>query len=107
MVEGVCTSGGSILEACEKVQADGYGVATTMCIVDCEEGGTETVRSPILTFPSSLPKGTVTLREIGPLWGRILLEPRPRINDLEVTDRGENATKHLNVTVPVKLSVSA
>ena len=75
-------------------------VATTLCIVDREEGGTETVRSPILTFPSSLPKGTVTLREIGPLWRRILLEPKPKINDLETAHRGENATKHLDVTVP-------
>ena len=28
-----------------------------------------------------------------PFWGQILLEPRPRINDLEVADCGGNANK--------------
>ena len=49
--------------------------------------------------PSSR-RGTVNLRRIRPFRGRILLEPRPGINDLELVDGGENATKQLNLTIP-------
>lgn len=43
VVDDVCTSGGSILEACDIVEAAGYSVVGTMCVVDREEGGTESV----------------------------------------------------------------
>ena len=51
IVDDVCTSGGSILEACEKVEAEGYKVAATMVVVDREEGGTEAIRSRYLFYP--------------------------------------------------------
>ena len=51
VVDDVCTSGGSILEACDKVEAVGYKVAATLCVVDREEGGTEAVRSRYPFFP--------------------------------------------------------
>ncbi len=43
VVDDVCTSGGSILRACEQVEAAGYRVAAVVCVVDREEGGTEAV----------------------------------------------------------------
>ena len=51
VVDDVCTSGGSILEACDKVEAAGYQVAATLCVVDREEGGTEAVRSRYPFYP--------------------------------------------------------
>ena len=51
VVDDVCTSGGSILEACDKVEAEGYTVAATLCVVDREEGGTEAVRSRYPFYP--------------------------------------------------------
>ena len=51
VVDDVCTSGGSILEACDKVEAEGYEVAATMCVVDREEGGTGAVRSRYPFYP--------------------------------------------------------
>ena len=51
VVDDVCTSGGSILEACDKVEAAGYKVAATLCVVDREEGGTEAVRSRYPFYP--------------------------------------------------------
>jgi orotate phosphoribosyltransferase len=51
VVDDVCTSGGSILEACRKVETAGYAVAATMCVVDREEDGTEAVRSRYPFYP--------------------------------------------------------
>jgi orotate phosphoribosyltransferase len=34
IADDVCTSGGSILEACRAAESEGYEVAATMCIVD-------------------------------------------------------------------------
>jgi orotate phosphoribosyltransferase len=51
VVDDVCTSGGSILEACGKVESAGYKVAATMCVVDREEGGTEAIRSRYPFYP--------------------------------------------------------
>lgn len=51
VVDDVCTSGGSILEACRKVEAAGYEVAATMCVVDREEEGTEAVRLRYPFYP--------------------------------------------------------
>jgi orotate phosphoribosyltransferase len=51
VVDDVCTSGGSILEACDKVESAGYKVAATLCVVDREEGGTEAVRSRYPFYP--------------------------------------------------------
>ena len=44
--------------------------------------------------------GTVKLSRIRPFCGRILLKLRPGINDLEVVEGDENATKQLNLTLP-------
>ena len=44
--------------------------------------------------------GTVNLSRIRPFCGRILLKLRPGINDLEVVEGDENATKQLNLTIP-------
>ena len=43
--------------------------------------------------------GTVRLREIMPFWGRMLLESRAGINDLEVVESSENAPQWINLTV--------
>jgi orotate phosphoribosyltransferase len=51
VVDDVCTSGGSILEACDKVEAAGYEVTATMCVVDREEGGTEAVAGRYPFYP--------------------------------------------------------
>jgi orotate phosphoribosyltransferase len=51
VADDVCTSGGSILEACDKVEAAGYVVAATMCVVDREEGGTEAVAGRYPFYP--------------------------------------------------------
>ena len=60
VVDDVCTSGGSILEACDRVEEVGYKVVATMCVVDRNEGGTEAVRArypfyPIFTVKDLLP----------------------------------------------------
>ena len=39
IVDDVCTTGDSILKACEKAEQAGYKVAATFCVVDREEGG--------------------------------------------------------------------
>jgi orotate phosphoribosyltransferase len=39
VVDDVCTTGDSILMACERVESAGYKVAGTFCVVDREEGG--------------------------------------------------------------------
>jgi orotate phosphoribosyltransferase len=51
VVDDVCTSGGSILEACDRAEEAGYHVAATMCVVDREEGGTEAVRDRYPFYP--------------------------------------------------------
>lgn len=61
VVDDVCTSGGSILDACEKVESLGYRVAATMCVVDREEGGGDTIAArypfyPLLTVRDVLPE---------------------------------------------------
>jgi len=45
VVDDVCTSGDSILQACDKAEAAGYSVVATFCVVDREEGGAEAVAS--------------------------------------------------------------
>jgi orotate phosphoribosyltransferase len=44
IVDDACTSGASILKACELAEAAGYKVVATFCIVDREEGGSELIR---------------------------------------------------------------
>ena len=39
------------------------------------------------------------VEQIQPFWGRILMGPRPGIDDSEVAKGVENATKHLNLTI--------
>jgi len=51
IVDDVCTTGGSILEACEKVEKVGYVVAAAFCMVDREEGGTEAIRDKYPFYP--------------------------------------------------------
>jgi orotate phosphoribosyltransferase len=51
IVDDVCTSGGSILEACDRAEEAGYRIAATMCVVDREEGGTETIRARYPFYP--------------------------------------------------------
>lgn len=61
VVDDVCTSGGSILEACEKVESAGYRVAAAMCVVDRMEGGGDRIAArypfyPLLTVRDVLPE---------------------------------------------------
>jgi len=51
IVDDVCTSGASILKACELAEAAGYRVAATFCVVDREEDGTEAVASRYPFYP--------------------------------------------------------
>ena len=51
IVDDVCTSGGSILTACDKAEEAGYVIAATFCVVDREEGGTEAVSSRYPFYP--------------------------------------------------------
>ena len=44
VVDDVCTTGDSIMRAAERVEEAGYKVVATICIVDREEGGSETIR---------------------------------------------------------------
>lgn len=41
MLEDVVTTGGSLLKACQRVQAAGLDIVTVCCILDREEGGRE------------------------------------------------------------------
>jgi orotate phosphoribosyltransferase len=43
IVDDVCTTGASIIEAAQKAQQAGYQVAAAFCVVDREEGGTEAI----------------------------------------------------------------
>jgi orotate phosphoribosyltransferase len=45
IVDDVCTTGDSIIKACDKAEEAGYSVAATFCVVDREEGGTQTIAS--------------------------------------------------------------
>jgi orotate phosphoribosyltransferase len=44
VVDDVCTTGGSIITAAERAEQAGYKVVATFCVVDREEGGSETLR---------------------------------------------------------------
>ena len=43
IVDDVCTTGDSILKACDKAEEAGYDIAATFCVVDRQEGGSESV----------------------------------------------------------------
>jgi orotate phosphoribosyltransferase len=51
VVDDVCTTGDSILKACDKAEEAGYGIAATFCVVDREEGGTEAISSRYPFYP--------------------------------------------------------
>ena len=51
VVDDVCTTGDSILKACEKAEEAGYVVAATFCVVDREEGGTQAIASRYPFYP--------------------------------------------------------
>jgi orotate phosphoribosyltransferase len=51
IVDDVCTSGASTLKACELAEAAGYRVVATFCVVDREEGGTETISNRYPFYP--------------------------------------------------------
>ena len=51
VVDDVCTTGDSILKACEIAEEAGYVVAATFCVVDREEGGTQAVASRYPFYP--------------------------------------------------------
>jgi orotate phosphoribosyltransferase len=51
IVDDVCTTGDSILKACQKAEEAGYVVAATFCVVDREEGGTEAVVARYPFYP--------------------------------------------------------
>jgi len=51
VVDDVCTSGASIMEAAEKAEKAGYQVAAAFCVVDRQEGGTETIASKYPFYP--------------------------------------------------------
>ena len=44
IVDDVCTTGESILQAAERAEEAGYQVVATFCVVDREEGGSEAIR---------------------------------------------------------------
>jgi orotate phosphoribosyltransferase len=51
IVDDVCTTGDSILKACDKAEEAGYDVAATFCVVDREEGGTEAIAQRYPFYP--------------------------------------------------------
>lgn len=51
IVDDVCTSGDSIIKACELAEAAGYKVAATLCVVDREEGGTQAIAGRYPFYP--------------------------------------------------------
>lgn len=51
VVDDVCTTGDSILKACDRAEEAGYIVAATFCVVDREEGGTELIASRYPFYP--------------------------------------------------------
>jgi orotate phosphoribosyltransferase len=44
VVDDVCTTGDSILKAAQRAEEAGYVVAATFCVVDREEGGSDSIR---------------------------------------------------------------
>jgi orotate phosphoribosyltransferase len=66
IVDDVCTSGGSLMEACRAAESEGYQVAATMCIVDRLEtaSGKLKARYPfhsLFTVRDLLPEGSERL----------------------------------------------
>jgi orotate phosphoribosyltransferase len=51
VVDDVCTTGDSILTACDKAEEAGYRVAATFCVVDREEGGGENISKRYPFYP--------------------------------------------------------
>ena len=51
IVDDVCTTGDSILKACEKAEEAGYVVAATFCVVDREEGGGQAIARRYAFYP--------------------------------------------------------
>jgi orotate phosphoribosyltransferase len=51
IVDDVCTTGDSILKACEKAEEAGYRVAATFCVVDRQEGGAEIISKRYPFYP--------------------------------------------------------
>jgi orotate phosphoribosyltransferase len=51
IVDDVCTTGDSILKACEKAEEAGYRVAATFCVVDRNEGGAEIISKRYPFYP--------------------------------------------------------
>ena len=51
IVDDVCTTGDSILAACDRAEEAGYTVAATFCVVDREEGGTEIIAQRYPFYP--------------------------------------------------------
>ena len=51
VVDDVCTTGDSILTACDRSEESGYRVAATFCVVDREEGGTENITRRYPFYP--------------------------------------------------------
>jgi orotate phosphoribosyltransferase len=43
VVDDVCTTGASIITACERAEEAGYKVVATFCVVDREEGGADSI----------------------------------------------------------------
>jgi orotate phosphoribosyltransferase len=64
IVDDVCTTGDSIIKACEKVEQAGYKVAATLCIVDREEGGSATIAAKY-PFYSLLTAGQLLNERVG------------------------------------------
>ena len=51
VVDDVCTTGESILKACERAEEAGYKVAATLCVVDREDGGTSAIADRYPFYP--------------------------------------------------------
>lgn len=60
VVDDVCTTGDSILKACDRAEEAGYSVAATFCVVDREEGGTEAISGRYPFYPLFTAKELVT-----------------------------------------------
>jgi len=51
IIDDVCTTGGSTLQAAQKVEEAGYEVVAAFCVVDREEGGTEAIAKRYPFYP--------------------------------------------------------
>ena len=63
IADDVCTSGGSLMEACQAAESVGYEVAATMCIVDRLDAGADQLKKrypfySLFTVEDLLPEGT-------------------------------------------------